>query len=592
MLDKQKSLVYNNHTNLVLEYQKTEVHILDNSLVQKISWDLANYFRVDERAFYKSIAAAYLVVKMKEKKISGILNKSMRELCSCIENDDIRSFVYEMLGSVDEMLLLKLFEVDQEVLKIFILITDDKQSYKSVESTTPESIVKLAIKLLDIQDVDSVVDNCAGVGSFLASAYDVNPNADYNGVEISFDTACIASIKADVWGANMTIKIGNALDDHFNGKLFDKAFSNYPFGVRMRLLNDGSDLLEKIQKECPELAKGTSGDWTFNYRLCKMIKPKGRAIAVMSLGGLWNTIDKPIRAAFVQQRRIESIIKLPPRLFASIGIPVALVVFGNNTGTIRFIDASKLCVEGRRQNVLSDNHIEQIISAVTNDVDFARSVTIEEIAEQDYAFDPTRYLECTDEISNGVPFKSIILNITRGASCSASELDEMSSALPTKYQYVMLANVQNGIIDKELPYLKELPKRLEKYCIRKNNLLLSKNGFPFKVAVAETPDDRLVLANGNFYVIELDTEQVNPYYVKAYLESEQGIAQLKRITVGTSIPNIGVSQLYTIQIPLIPLAEQQEVALKYKSILDEIEFLRRKIEKAENSLRTVFSPEE
>ena len=168
----------------------------------------------------------------------------------------------------------------------------------------------------------------------------------------------------------------------------------------------------------------------------------------------------------------------------------------------------------------------------------------------------------------------------------------MSSALPTKYQYVMLANVQNGIIDKELPYHKELPKRLEKYCIRKNNLLLSKNGFPFKVAVAETPDDRLVLANGNFYVIELDTEQVNPYYVKAYLESEQGIAQLKRITVGTSIPNIGVSQLYTIQIPLIPLAEQQKVALKYKSILDEIEFLRRKIEKAENSLRTVFTPEE
>ena len=89
----------------------------------------------------------------------------------------------------------------------------------------------------------------------------------------------------------------------------------------------------------------------------------------------------------------------------------------------------------------------------------------------------------------------------------------------------------------------------------------------------------------------MDTEKVDPYYVKAFLESDQGIVQLKRITVGATIPNIGVNQLNTIQIPLIPIEEQHKMALRYQAVLDEIELLRRKIERAENSLKTIFSTE-
>ena len=192
---------------------------------------------------------------------------------------------------------------------------------------------------------------------------------------------------------------------------------------------------------------------------------------------------------------------------------------------------------------------------------------------------------------DGVPFETIIKSITRGAPLAARDLDDIASVLPTDYQYMMLANIKNGIIDKELPYLKEIPPRFEKYCIHKGNLLLSKNGYPFKVAVAEPPEDKTVLANGNLYVIELDTEKVDPYYVKAFLESDQGIVQLKRITVGATIPNIGVTQLNTIQIPLIPIEEQHKMALRYQAVLDEIELMRRKIERAENSLKTIFSTE-
>lgn len=43
-----------------------------------------------------------------------------------------------------------------------------------------------------------------------------------------------------------------------------------------------------------------------------------------------------------------------------------------------------------------------------------------------------------------------------------------------------------------------------------------------------------------------------------------------------------------ILIPLIPMEEQERVTARYQAILDEIDLLRRKIEKAENSLKDIF----
>ena len=67
-----------------------------------------------------------------------------------------------------------------------------------------------------------------------------------------------------------------------------------------------------------------------------------------------------------------------------------------------------------------------------------------------------------------------------------------------------------------------------------------------------------------------------------------GVAELRSIVVGATIPNIGVAQLNKILIPLIPMEEQERVAAQYQAVLDEIDLLRRKIEKAENSLKDIF----
>ena len=60
-------------------------------------------------------------------------------------------------------------------------------------------------------------------------------------------------------------------------------------------------------------------------------------------------------------------------------------------------------------------------------------------------------------------------------------------------------------------------------------------------------------------VIEIDEEKANPYFIKAFFESEQGIAALKSIVVGSTIPNIGVESLKSLKIPIPSLEEQNKI---------------------------------
>ena len=50
----------------------------------------------------------------------------------------------------------------------------------------------------------------------------------------------------------------------------------------------------------------------------------------------------------------------------------------------------------------------------------------------------------------------------------------------------MLANIQNGIINDDLPFIKSIDKKLEKYCVKNNSLVISKNGTPAKLQLYQS----------------------------------------------------------------------------------------------------------
>ena len=132
---------------------------------------------------------------------------------------------------------------------------------------------------------------------------------------------------------------------------------------------------------------------------------------------------------------------------------------------------------------------------------------------------------------------------------------------------------------------------MKRYCLSNHCLVLSKNGYPYKIAVAEVKDGHKILASGNLYIIEVDEEQVDPYYLAALFSSDLGTALLKSISVGATVPNIGVGQLEKLLIPIPSLEKQKEISEKYQIAKDELTLLQLKMEIARNKMTHAFEEE-
>ncbi len=528
--------------------------------------------------------AAYVLLKARNDE--SISTESLDSFIKTSKiNDRIACFIKETIGNCWSNIIVSGSSFESEVLLAHVLYADT-YNFRMEADYTPSGVSKLAARMLDVKPNDTVADYCTGRGGFIRELFETVPNARYFGNEINTTSVCIAMMRADILGGNIEI----AQEDMFDvaQRSFDKAFSNYPFGLRTREINFNGKAVQRIIKRYPQLTKSVSSDWIFNAILVESIKEDGKAIGVMSNAGTWNKLDTEMRKAFLENGYIEAVIALPERLYESTAIPTCLIVFSHGNTEVTFVDARSMCEKGRRNNIITDRDVEKILSCVTIETEYSRKITISELANNYYIINPIRYMEAATALEDGVPFDSVIANITRGAQITASQLDDLVSDIPTDVQYLMLGNIQDGTIDTNLPYLKGLDPKLERYCLKNRSLILSKNGYPFKVAIATIPEGKKVLANGNLYVIEIDETKADPYFIKAFLESDKGIAALKSITVGATIPNIGVEQLKKILVPSTPIEKQHEIAQRYLAKLDEIALYRLKIEKATTALRHII----
>lgn len=559
---------------------------------QSVSWSIANVLRgtnyIDRSTL---IAAAYVLLMANDDTID---TSNIDAFCKSINADENRfAFLESCLGDAWQMVVGQRFRYNGNALKSIILFFEDRDMRFGDEGRTPVSISRLACKLFGFTDNDEIADFGLGSAAFTIEAYLSNPTLRFFGIEINASTKEIAAIRLEVLGCEIELEHGNILDMDADSHQYQHIFSNYPFGLRLREIGfDRNRLLQKISQKAAEFTKSVSSDWFFNASIVECLTETGRGIAVMTNGSTWNTLDKSARKYFIKNGYLEAVIALPERLFESTTIPTTMIIISRNNERTMLVDATGLCEKGRRFNTFSDAQIEQIAYAVTHETPNSRFVSQDELIDNDFVINPTRYLTEDIVVENGVPFASIIKSITRGAPLKASELDEMVSEEPTDYQYLMLANIQRGQIDAELPYIKGIQDSQRKYCLKNHALILSKNGAPFKVAVAEVPKGKTILANGNLYIIEIDEDKADPYFVKAFLESEKGIALLKSITVGATIPNIGVEALKKIPIPQIPLEEQHALAARYLAKTDEIALLQRKLQKAYEELSHIYDNKE
>lgn len=473
-----------------------------------------------------------------------------------------------------------------------------------VSSSLP--VVDLVANILDIRRGESVCDLGCSFGDFVChayrAAYDKDNASRVVGYEITNDSAAIAEIRM-----RMACDDVNAGIEHFDmfsevtwGDKFDKVFCEPPFGVRKL---PESMLVQKFISrkfpDFPELSLSMAGDWLFAARAVAAMKDGGRAAVILPPSAITGAASEPYRRYFIQRNLIEAVVELPIRIFDHTGVVTYLVVFKKGSESIKMVRSGDLCEKGRRNNVIKEEHIRVIRGALGYEsigrkkfLDYVVEVTRQKILENDCDLSVRRLFDDSVTVKNGVAFGHFVNSAKRGATITSAELDDVACDNETGFLYLAPGNISDGVIDSKLMNLKEIPEKYEGYCAKTGDLIIARvsaSGAGFRVVVVEVPDDKMVLPNGNLFVISVNKKLADPYFIKACLDSDYAQCHLQKSSVGSSVVTLNYKSLENLPIPDMPRERQKEIAKACRAYAKSVAEFREKLACAKKSLRNVLS---
>lgn len=484
--------------------------------------------------------------------------------------------------------LLEMYETE-DFLQVLLSVSDNDARTNSYN--LPASLNQLAERFLRIKsEPGKGLQLYSGSGDTLTSLVCRHNNLAVTGLELSRDGVLISKLKAFALGVQIEVIRRSPIEYCLaaRGKAeYDFVISTHPFGLRVRTLSDKFPELSDIY---PFLRSGTAADWVCGLLALDNIAPDGKVVAFFSEGCMFTNQDREVRKYLVHNGLVEAVIALPAKMYSYMSIKPVMVVLSRGNKEVKMVDASDMFTPGRRQNEFSEENIEAIIDAYNHPGEKSVCVTVDDLSKSDYTLLPTRFLAVPEAaIKNGKPLEELV-QFGRSVAITASALDKLSvdeNDASTNY-YLRLSEVHDGMVDNRLPKISCIDKKYEKYLLEDNDIILSRNGSPFKVALFNEQAGTKVLPVGNLLILRADTSKINPIYLKAYLESEQGIAGLSALLTGVAMQVISLERLKKMLVPVPDMEEQNEIAEKYLSVVDELKILNLKILNAKDRLRHVI----
>lgn len=281
------------------------------------------------------------------------------------------------------------------------------------EFFTPQHVSKLIAQLAMYKQtsVNKIYDPACGSGSLLLQAkkqFDAHIIEDgFFGQEINHTTYNLARMNMFLHNINydnFSIMLGNTLTaPHFGDeKPFDAIVSNPPYSVKWTGSDDPTLINDERFAPAGVLAPKSKADFAFVLHALSYLSGKGRA-AIVCFPGIFyrGGAEQKIRQYLVDNNYIETVISLAPNLFFGTTIAVNILVLSKHKADTRvqFIDASGLFKKATNNNILTDEHIEDIMQVFDNKNDaehFAKSVSFEAIRENDYNLSVSSYVEARD----------------------------------------------------------------------------------------------------------------------------------------------------------------------------------------------------
>ena len=281
------------------------------------------------------------------------------------------------------------------------------------EFFTPQHVSKLIAQLAMHKQtsVNKIYDPACGSGSLLLQAkkhFDAHLIEEgFFGQELNHTTYNLARMNMFLHDVNydkFNIELGDTLEDpkFAYDDPFDAIVSNPPYSVKWIGSDDPTLINDDRFAPAGVLAPKSKADMAFVMHALSYLSSKGRA-AIVCFPGIFyrGGAEQKIRKYLVDNNFVETVISLAPNLFFGTTIAVNILVLSKSKTdtTTQFIDASGLFKKETNNNVLLDEHIDQIMAVFDSkaNVDhFAQSVPFEKVAGNDYNLSVSSYVEAED----------------------------------------------------------------------------------------------------------------------------------------------------------------------------------------------------
>lgn len=374
--------------------------------------ELGKSFRhIEEESFKGTFKGLFSEINLQSEKLGKEYSARNKTMCKIIATLEERLATFDQKGDV-------LGDAYEYLIGQFAAGSGKKAG----EFYTPQQVSTILSRIvtLDCQDpatghkneLRNVLDFACGSGSLLLN---VNNQMREHGGKIgkiygqekevtTFNLARMNMLLHGLHDSEFEIFHGDTLTNDWsllhdsnpvNPITFDAVVANPPFSLKW---DPDDETSNDPRFKNYGVAPKSAADFAFLLHGFNYLSGSGTMAIILPHGVLFRGgAEATIRQKLINDDNIDCIIGLPSNLFYSTGIPVCIIVLKKcrKTDDVLFINAAELYKKDKKQNSLTDEHIDKIVETYRTRAEeerFSRRVSLKEIAENDYNLNITRYV--------------------------------------------------------------------------------------------------------------------------------------------------------------------------------------------------------
>jgi type I restriction enzyme M protein len=281
---------------------------------------------------------------------------------------------------------------------------------KAGEFYTPQAVSKILTRIAIAGQEEkrglTVYDPCMGSGSLLLNAKKYAKEPDYvryYGQELMTSTYNLARMNMFLHGIvpeNQKLRNADTLDaDWPTGEEteFDMVLMNPPYSAKWSAA--AGFLQDERFSDYGVLAPKSKADYSFLLHGLYHLKSNGTMAIVLPHGVLFRgAAEGKIREKLLRSGNIYAVIGLPANLFYNTSIPTCIIVLKKHHDgrDVLFIDASGKFEKGKKQNAMTDEHIDSVVDLYLRRETVEKETylaSFEDIEKNDFNLNIPRYVD-------------------------------------------------------------------------------------------------------------------------------------------------------------------------------------------------------